>query len=161
VPQSAAAPGRRTRRRRNIGEAAAGGNFNELRAGVAQDRAFLSEQDFARAVHQALRDFCRPAALTASPLLRSRVVVDRGGIDPAPAVLQALLQEAADSLRGALRTQKFYRAVELTYLEPARSQERAAEQLGLPFNTYRYQLSKGIAHITAWLWQRELREPDV
>jgi hypothetical protein len=24
----------------------------------------------------------------------------------------------------------------------------------------RYQLSKGIAHITAWLWQRELRGPD-
>jgi hypothetical protein len=121
----------------------------------------LSEQDFARAVHQALRDFCRPAALAASPLLRSRVVVDRGGVNPAPTVLKALLQEAADSLRGVPRTEKFCRALEVTYLEPARSQERAAEQLGLPFNTYRYQLSKGIAHITAWLWQRELRGPDV
>jgi hypothetical protein len=120
----------------------------------------LSEQDFASAVHQALRDFTRPAALSFSPLLRSRVVVDRGGGEASPSVLQALVREAADSLRGAPRTEKFYRAVELTYLAPARSQERAAEQLGLPFNTYRYQLSKGIAHITAWLWQRELRGPD-
>ena len=40
--------------------------------------------------------------------------------------------------------------------QPAPSQERAAERLGIPFSTYRYHLARGTAHVVAWLWQREL-----
>jgi hypothetical protein len=47
-------------------------------------------------------------------------------------------------------------ALEHTYLLPTPGQEAAAELLGLPFSTYRYQLSAAIARITDWLWQREL-----
>jgi hypothetical protein len=120
----------------------------------------LSDLAFAEAVRQALRDYTRPAALERNPLLRSRVLVDRAGEDRTPAALQALLLEAAETLRGAPRTEKFYRSIECTYLRPAASQEKAAEQLGLPFNTYRYHLANGIARITEWLWARELHGPD-
>lgn len=115
----------------------------------------LSEPDFAQAVRQALRDFTRPAALVANPLLRSRLAVERAA-KPTPDTLQALLREAVESLRANPRDQKLYRALHHTYVEPAASQELAAELLGLPFSTYRYHLSGGIARVTEWLWQREL-----
>ena len=55
---------------------------------------------------------------------------------------------------------KFARALRRTYLEPAASQELAAEALGLPFSTYRSHLTAGIARVTEWLWRRELHGPD-
>jgi hypothetical protein len=119
----------------------------------------LSEPAFAEAVRQALRDYARPAALASNPLRQSRVLMDHAGQDRSTSALQALLRAAAESLRGSPRSEKFFRAIERTYLSPAPSQERAAEALGLPFNTYRYQLGNGIARITEWLWQRELRGP--
>jgi hypothetical protein len=51
---------------------------------------------------------------------------------------------------------KFHRAIWHTYIEPAPTQERAAELLNLPYNTYRYQLANGIERIVDWLWQREI-----
>jgi hypothetical protein len=66
------------------------------------------------------------------------------------------LREAPDSLRGAPRDEKLYRALLRTYFEPAATQELAAELLDLPFSTYRYHLAGGIARVTEWLWQREL-----
>ena len=41
-------------------------------------------------------------------------------------------------------------------MEPAPTQELAAERLGLPLNTYRYQLASAIKRVTDSLWQREL-----
>ncbi|MCA1644033.1 MAG: ATP-binding protein, partial [Chloroflexi bacterium] len=116
----------------------------------------LSQPDFEAAVRQALRDYTRPAALASNPLLRSRVAVEHAEGAPTAAMLQAVLREAAESLRATPRDRKLYRALERTYLEPAESQEAVAELLGLPFSTYRYQLSGGIAHVTEWLWRREL-----
>ena len=43
-----------------------------------------------------------------------------------------------------------------TFFEPAATQELAAERLGLPFSTYRYQLAGAIGRVTGLLWQREL-----
>jgi hypothetical protein len=115
----------------------------------------LSEPEFRTAVRRALRDYTRPDALAGNPLLRSRVVVE----GPAPSnvdSLRVLLREAAEALRANPRDDKLYRAVHRTYLEPAASQELAAERLGLPFSTYRAHLSAGLQRITAWLWRREL-----
>jgi hypothetical protein len=119
----------------------------------------LSQPDFAAAVRQALRNYHRPDALSASALLRSRVAADHAGGAPTASTLQTLLREAAASLRASPRDAHRYRALHRTYLEPAATQELAAELLGLPFNTYRYHLTAGIAHVTDWLWQRELRGP--
>jgi hypothetical protein len=131
----------------------------EIPAGEASRPAplvVLSEPEFIAAARQALRDYTRPGALAKNPLLRSRLTVDQATGEPTPAVLQSLIREAAAQLRGNPRTEKLYRAIRHTYLEPAATQELAAELLGLPFSSYRRHLTAGVEYITRWLWQREL-----
>ena len=119
----------------------------------------LSQPAFADAVRQALRDYHRPDALVRNPLLRSRMVRDVAGPNPGPEALKSLLRDAAATLTTTPRDENFYRALDLTFFRPAPTQEAAAERLGLPFNTYRYHLNKGIARVSEWLWQRELHGP--
>jgi hypothetical protein len=116
----------------------------------------LSEQEFVNAVRQALRDFTRPDQLIENPLMRTRLVVSRGAEHDASAVLRELLSRAIASLRADPKSAKLHRALWHTYIEPAPSQEQAAELLGLPFNTYRYHLAKGIEHVGASLWRQEV-----
>ena len=116
----------------------------------------LSEPEFQAAVRQALRDFTRPTALATNPLLLSRLVTQAAGGEPSPAVLQRLLREAADTLRANPKDERLYRALSATFLQPAATQELAAERLGLPFSTYRYHLAGGIRRVTERLWDREL-----
>ena len=116
----------------------------------------LSQSDFTEAVRRALRDYHRPAALAANPLLRSRVAREETLDAPTSTTLQALIRDAVDALRSDPRAEKLYQAIRRTYLDPAVTQELAAESLGLPFGTYRSQLNSGIARIAEWLWQREL-----
>ncbi|MCL6509610.1 MAG: ATP-binding protein [Anaerolineae bacterium] len=121
----------------------------------------LSQPEFEDAVRHALRNYTRPDMLAGNPLLRSRLALEAAeqettGARATPVTLQALLRDAAATLIGNPKDEKLHRAVWHTYFEPAATQERAAELLDLPFNTYRYHLSKGIERITAWLWQREL-----
>jgi hypothetical protein len=116
----------------------------------------LSRPDFDQAVRDALRQVRRPAALASNPLTRSRLVLDRAdGGDPAEA-LATLLRETIDALRSTPRDEKLYRALHRTYLDPADSQELAAESLGLAFNTYRYHLSGGLRRVCDALWTLEL-----
>lgn len=119
----------------------------------------LSEPEFAEAVRQALRDIHRSDLLAQNPLLHSRCLVDRTDQPPTPADLQRLLREAVETLAATPKTQKQYRVLWRTHIEPAPTQEAAAELLDLPFGTYRYQLSKAIEKIITWLWQRELYGP--
>ncbi|HEY8474208.1 MAG TPA: ATP-binding protein [Natronosporangium sp.] len=129
-------------------------------APAAPPLVVLSEPEFVAAVRRALRDYSRPRALAASPLLRSRVTMAPGNPRPGPDDLRRVLREAAETLRGNPRDEKLYRAVHRTYLEPAATQELAAERLGLPFSTYRRHLTAGVDRIAEWLWQRELSGPD-
>jgi ABC-type cobalamin/Fe3+-siderophores transport system ATPase subunit len=116
----------------------------------------LSQPEFEEAVRRALRDYTRPAALANNPLMRSRLVAELAEAAPGSADLQALIREAAESLRANPKDERLYRAIQRTYLEPAATQELAAELLALPFSTYRYHLTTGIQRMTRWLWQREL-----
>lgn len=116
----------------------------------------LAQDDFAEAVRDALRGLSRPGGLEGNPLLRSRVVVKGGDDRPREEVLARLLERAVDQLAGHPRDEKLQRALELTYLRPAPTQEAAAERLGLPFSTFRRHLTAGIEHVTGWLWEREL-----
>jgi hypothetical protein len=120
----------------------------------------LSRAEFAGAVRQALRDYTRPERLATNPLVRSGVLTTVAGEAPSPATLQALLREAVLSLTANPKDIKFHRAVWHTYVEPAPTQERAAELLGLPFNTYRYQLARGIEHIAERLWWHARRDAE-
>ncbi|AGY57399.1 AAA family ATPase [Gloeobacter kilaueensis] len=120
----------------------------------------LSAEDFTAAVRQALRDFARPDLLQQNPLVRSRLVSDRLAAEPGSepaALLQKQILEAAALLRDSPRDRKAYLALDRTYLQPADSQEQAAEVLDMPFSTYRRHLTAAVARVREILWQRELQ----
>lgn len=120
----------------------------------------LSRDEFAGAVHDALRDFSRAYRLRENPLLRSRMVVERAGANAGTeermAALQALLKEVVEMPQVSPREAKLYRAVHYTYLKPAMTQEQAAEALDVPFSTYRRHLKAGMIRVEELLWQKEI-----
>lgn len=120
----------------------------------------LSETEFAHAVQAALRDYARPDLLRGSPLLRSRLVLEKAGTGANEAerinALRALLRDTADALQQSPRDTKFYRPLYHTYLQPAPTQEQAAELLDLPFSSFRRHLKSGIARVTEILWSQEI-----
>ena len=122
----------------------------------------LSEAEFSGAIRQALQDFTRPNLLTSNPLLRSRLVTERVDPDSKPLdraeVLRGLLGDTASKLQSNPRDEKLFRALDHTYFHPAATQEVAAEQLDLPFSTYRRHLTAGIQRLTEMLWQQEIGE---
>lgn len=115
----------------------------------------LSDEQHIRAVRQALRDFGRLDALARNPLARTRLIINVAHDDPPEEALQRLLRDAVGTLASSPRDLKFHRALWHTYIEPAPTQELAAELLALPFNTYRYHLARGIERVSAWLRQCE------
>jgi hypothetical protein len=123
---------------------------------MAPPLVVLSRPDFQEAVRRALRDFQRPAALAANPLLRSRLVQEAAGGVPDPQALQHLLRAAVATLQAHPKDEKLYRVLRRTYMEPAGTQEAVAELLGLPLGTYRSQLAAAIERVTERLWQQEL-----
>ncbi|GAB4323612.1 MAG: ATP-binding protein [Dehalococcoidia bacterium] len=126
---------------------------------LAEPVVVLSQPEFADAVRRAYRDYARRDALAANPLARSRLVREAGPAGDAATVLQALLRQAVESLRGHPRDEKLHRALWHTYIEPAPTQEAAAELLDLPFSTYRRHLRAGLERATEWLWLREVYGP--
>jgi DNA-directed RNA polymerase specialized sigma24 family protein len=129
-------------------------------AAPPQPLLVLSESEFKEALHEALREFLRPDVLSANPLLRSRLVVERAGahasVSERVTALQAVLREAAEALRKAPRDVKLYRALQQTYFESALTQEEAAALLDLPFSTYRRHLKSGELRIVELLWRKEI-----
>ena len=115
----------------------------------------LSHADFVEAVRQALRDLHAPERLATNPLLRARLVRARTGHWQPAEVLARVITETAVAVGGQPRDEKFYRALDRTYLRPAPTQERAAELLDLPFSTYRRHLTQGVERLTARLWHQE------
>lgn len=116
----------------------------------------LSQSDFEEAIRDALRAYTDPVTLRANPLLRSRLVLAQVGADERIVALRRVLRDSAEILQSSPRQQKLYRALYHTYLQPAATQEQAAELLDLPFSTYRRHLRAGIAYVTEHLWAREL-----
>ncbi len=120
----------------------------------------LGEVEFATALQSALKDYVRPEALRGNPLLRSRLVIDKAGVGAGEMerinALRALIRAAADTLQISPRQNKFFRPLYHTYLQPAETQEQAAELLDLPFSTYRRHLKSGIERVTELLWTQEL-----
>jgi hypothetical protein len=113
---------------------------------------FLSQREFIDAVRQALRDFTRPDLLATNPLLHGHLLAED---DRTPAALRDLLRQAVTNLSHNPKDAKFYRALWHTYIEPEPTQEKTAEFLDLPFNTYRYHLNTGLDRLLAALWRVE------
>lgn len=128
-------------------------------AQAAPAAVVLSQPEFRDAVRRAYADYARPDALVKNPLARSRLAAGGPGDAPGVEALRARLRAAVQSLDGHPRDRKLYRALWHTYIEPAPTQEAAAELLDLPFSTYRRHLGAGLDRVTEWLWQRELYGP--
>ncbi|HEX9596003.1 MAG TPA: hypothetical protein VF982_03930, partial [Anaerolineales bacterium] len=126
----------------------------------AEQVIVLGMSEFGDAVQDALKNATRPPALHNSPLLRSRLVVERVGLQADEVSrtneLLSLLHMAADSLQASPRDIKLYRVLHHTYFQPAVTQEMAAELLDLPFSTYRRHLKKAVERTTEILWQQEI-----
>jgi hypothetical protein len=120
----------------------------------------LGKDAFAAAVKDALRHYAREDKLAANPLLGCHWL---GGPDAAARVgaLREHLHQAVQALAEHPADAKFHHALRLTWLDPGASQERVAQELGLPFNTYRYHLARGTDRVVQALWQRELQAMPV
>jgi AAA ATPase domain len=116
----------------------------------------LGQDAFAAAVKDALRHYAREDKLAASPLLACHWL-DGGDSAARVAALRERLRQAVQALAEHPADAKFHHALRLTWLDPGTSQERVAEELGLPFNTYRYHLARGTDRVVQALWQRELQ----
>ncbi|GAA3085098.1 hypothetical protein GCM10017600_62500 [Streptosporangium carneum] len=117
--------------------------------------AVMSEAEFTDAVRKALRHLSKHRELAANPLTRSRLLAGRA--DPVRA-LRELLEEGIRDLGRDPRAGKPHRALDVTYLRGAPTQEAAAERLGLSFTTYRRHLLAGIGRLCEELWRRELHD---
>jgi hypothetical protein len=105
---------------------------------------------FAQALREALRQFGRDEVLAGSALLRCP------SLGPDAATLRTRITDAVTALAAHPADRKFHRALRLTWLTPGAKQEAVAAELGLPFNTYRYHLTRGTDRLTEAMWQREL-----
>lgn len=143
---------------------------------VGEPLLVLSQPEFTEAVQNALRNFSCPDALQNNPLMRSRSVHEmlsglvkeqvatKSSVNESPKdtlaervnALQNLVKQAVEYLQSSPRDEKLYRAVYRTYLNPAPTQEQAAELLDLPFSTYRRHLKAGMTRVADILWQREI-----
>ena len=133
---------------------------NQVAPYRAEPLLVLSEPEFGSAVRDTLRHLQQPEALCANPLLRSRVVVERTGMDADIKIktqaLCDLVKEAAQEGHASPRLARGYRALYHTYLHPEPTQEQAADALQLPFSTYRRHLMEGIVQVVDRLWKKEI-----
>lgn len=116
----------------------------------------LDHDGFAAAVKDALRHFARPDRLAGNALLAC-AWLGGGDTDRRVAALREHLRQAVQALAEHPADAKFHHALRLTWIDPGATQERVAEELGLPFNTYRYHLARGTDRVVQALWQRELQ----
>jgi hypothetical protein len=121
--------------------------------------AGLPEHRFAAEVRAALRELGRPDRLAGNGLAATAVVAGDADAPTGPDLgraVERVLREAAAVLERSPRDRLAYRALHHTYLQPAGTQQRAAELLDLPMSTYRRHLARGVDRLTTLLWHREL-----
>lgn len=122
--------------------------------------AALNRDEFVAAIRAALHDYTRADKLRASPLLRARLVTGKVGVharvEERTAALRELLKTTAETLQASPKDARLYRVLYHTCLQPAPTQERAAELLDLPFSTYRRYLKTATERVAGELWRREL-----
>jgi hypothetical protein len=123
----------------------------------------LSKPAFLEAIHEAIQNYTRTDRLFDSPLLQARIVTDRLTNEATAteriAMLQRIIREQIEAFQSSPRDTRLSRALFHTYIQPAATQERAAELLDLPFSTYRRHLKQGLQRIAELLWKLEVDLP--
>src|ERR1700731_633677 len=121
--------------------------------------SLLTRPEFESAVKDALRHYTQADLLAGNALLHARLITRSPAGAATPKILRALLAETTKTLFAGERDQRWYRILDLTYLNPAPKQEAAADRLGLSFSTYRRHLTAGVDRLIEWLWQQEQEAP--
>ncbi|MEW5717851.1 MAG: AAA family ATPase [Chloroflexota bacterium] len=136
------------------------GGASDIAPSPSPPLVILNRDEFASAVRAALHHLPHAESLHDNPLIHSRVVVQHSDahapIAARAVALQNLLTQTIASLQASPRMAKLFRVLEHTYVQPAPTQEQAAELLDLPFSTYRRHLKEGIAHVVEILWREEI-----
>jgi hypothetical protein len=103
--------------------------------------------------HRAALEACAQVRVTTEPLLAALLdVPDAGTLFDWLHGLSIM-----DSGPRGLQPHELARdALHHTYLQPAGSQQRAAELVDVPMTTFRRHLAAGVARLTELLWEREL-----
>jgi hypothetical protein len=162
-----------------MGEREVAGLTNTPPPAPVEQIIVLSDTDFEDAVQNALRDYTRPDMLRDNPLLKSRLVIEktrsnsneterintlrtliRQAAEVRINMLRTLIREAAEVMQQSSKETKFYRPLYHTYIQPAATQEQAAELLDLPFSSYRRHLKSGISRVVEILWTQEIGGMD-
>ena len=121
----------------------------------------LSRDEFNAAVRAALRAWHRPDRLAAGPLAHTHLVRADDNVVVAEQIRSAIAR-ALRKLREDRCGERQYLAVRATYLDPAVNQQQAvADELGLPFGTYRRHLAQGLDRLCELLWHRTEVDPVV
>ncbi|MCB9098828.1 MAG: ATP-binding protein [Anaerolineales bacterium] len=120
----------------------------------------LSRSEFSQAVRDVFRRLSSGDTMSDNPLLRSHLVLkahDPGASDTEKmAYLQNLVIKTAETLKSSPRHLKLYRTLYHTYIQPAHTQEQAAELIDVPFSTFRRHLKAGLTEVANILWQQEI-----
>jgi hypothetical protein len=116
--------------------------------------------EFAQDVRRALKCNLSLHLLQRNGLLESEMVLDAARGASAASITAPLLREivlaAIESLRqSSARGAKQASALQLTFVEPAPSQQDVADRLGMAFGTYRRHITAGLVELTGILWFRE------
>jgi hypothetical protein len=114
-------------------------------------------EHFAQDVRRALKCNLSLHLLQRNGLLTSEMVLEAARGASAASVTAPLLREivlgAIESLRqSSARGAKQASALQLTFVEPAPSQQEAADRLGMAFGTYRRHITAGLVELTGILW---------
>jgi hypothetical protein len=119
----------------------------------------LSEEEFEEHVGEALRHLHNNNVLQQNPLLRSKMVVQKIGIESTDLErVTCLKNQITDALRVLEESPvdgKYHRVLHRTFINPVGSQEKTADFLNMSFSTYRRYLSAGIQRLGQILWKAE------
>lgn len=112
----------------------------------------------------ALRHLHDPLSLRHNPLIEAAAVRERcaahATVDERVAVLQSIVRDAVARLADLDHGQKLHRAVHHTHIQPATTQEAAAELLGIPYSTYRRHLRAGREAVVELVVASMARRPE-
>jgi hypothetical protein len=119
------------------------------------------EAEFAQALRRALRCNLAVSGLQKNELLRSQMVLEstQGSVattSTVPVLRDIVLWSLASLESSSPRGRKQAQVLRLTFIEPAATQQEAAERLAMAFGTYRRYVTSALAELTSILWFREL-----
>ncbi len=122
--------------------------------------AVLGRQSFGRAVRAALRACGRRDRLSDNPLLATRLVAERASAGASPAdrgsALLDLLARGVSALAAQPRTKRHAAALERTFWQTDNAKGMVvADDLGLPYGSYRRILNEAVELLVEELWKQE------